>query len=171
MLTLGEENYLSTIPPDKRANIVPYNPHIKEVAGGIMRRIKELYPHLDVIHVGASGLGISGQGDIDMCALSPQQDYDRYLPGLMQIFGEPKSRKKSVGWELIRGNIPIEFYLTDPSSPDMQRQLAVFEKLRSNPKLLREYEQLKESMNGWPLREYQRRKYEFYHKILDENLQ
>jgi len=50
----------------------------------------------------------------------------------------------------------------------MKRQIRVFEILKNNERLLKEYEELKENMNGKSFREYQKRKYEFYHKILGD---
>lgn len=52
----------------------------------------------------------------------------------------------------------------------MKKQIAVIEILKNNKGLLKKYEKLKESMNGKSFREYQEKKYEFYHRILDNKI-
>lgn len=167
MLTSHEENYLNKIPEDKIVIIKPYSSALEEIAYEIIDSIKEEYPNLEIFHMGASALKISGQGDIDIYCLTASINFHKYLPYLKELFGEPKyEREHSVGWELEREGYPIELYLTDPDSEAMQRQITIFEKLKNNPDLLEEYKNLKESMNGKSFREYQRQKYEFYHKVL-----
>jgi GrpB-like predicted nucleotidyltransferase (UPF0157 family) len=119
--------------------------------------------------MGASGLGISGQGDIDIYALASLIEIESYFPIFQELFGEPVSKRDdSITWEMEIEGYPIELYLTDPNSKPMQRQLKVFQILKDNPKLLDEYKDLKEKMNGKSFREYQKQKYEFYHRILDD---
>jgi GrpB-like predicted nucleotidyltransferase (UPF0157 family) len=167
MLLPDEQKYLQTIPEDKIVKISPFDPKITETAEEIIRQIHEVFPDLEIIHMGASGLKISGQNDIDLYMLSPWQEFTKYLEGLIKILGQPKSqRQDSVAWEFVKNGFEVQIYLTDPSSEPMQRQVGVFNKLKENPKLLKKYEQLKQEMDGKSFREYQVRKYEFYHKIL-----
>lgn len=169
MLTQGEINFLNKIPEDKIVNIFPYNPQLEKTAQEIIKRVKSAFPNLEIIYMGASALKISGQGDIDIYCLAKPQDFSQYLPGLTEIFGSPKSSKiDSIAWELERNNVPIELYLTDPSSEPMKRQIAIFKKLQSDSKLLLEYEKLKKSFSGKTFKEYQMNKYEFYHKMLGD---
>ena len=65
-----------------------------------------------------------------------------------------------------RDNFDVELYLTDRNSPTLKEQIKTFEILRDNPKLQKEYEQIKLASNGLSFREYMRRKYEFFNKIL-----
>ena len=51
-----------------------------------------------------------------------------------------------------------------------ERQIKVFEILKSDEKLLKEYEELKLSFDGKSYKDYQRAKYEFYNKILTTNV-
>ncbi len=169
MLTQGEIDFLNKIPVDKVVNVFPYDPQLEETAQEIINRIKSTFPNLEIIYMGASALKISGQGDIDIYCLAKPQDFSQYLPGLTEIFGYPKSSKiDSIAWELERNGNPVELYLAYPSSEPMKRQIAIFEKLQSDPKLLQEYEKLKKSFSGKLFKEYQKKKYEFYHKILGD---
>ncbi len=168
MLLPGEIKYLQTIPVDKIVQIFPFDPKVSEAAEEIIFQIHKFFPGLEIIHMGASGLKISGQNDLDLYMLAPWQEFNKYLNKLIEIFGEPKSKKQdSVAWEFNRNGFPVELYLTDPSSEPMQAQISVYQILKNNPQLLKEYENLKQAMNGKDFREYQEKKYEFYHRILD----
>ena len=48
----------------------------------------------------------------------------------------------------------------------MKQQMAVFKILKNDKEFLKKYESLKVSMNGKSFKEYQRKKYEFFNKIL-----
>lgn len=170
MLTWDEEDYLSKIPEDKKVFIQPYDGEIKKIADELIRKASAAVPGLEIKHIGASALEISGQGDIDIYIFSKPEDFDKHVPILISVFGEPKSRKyDSVAWKLNKNGHEIELYLTDPTSKPMQKQIAIFETLSKDKNLLDEYEKLKEGLNGKSFREYQRKKYEFYHRILDSN--
>jgi len=167
MLTADEKDYISKIPVDKRASIKPYTSSLHKTASQIIENVKTLCPDLNIVHMGAIGLGISGQGDIDIYALTSPDDFNRYLTLIKQVLGKPVSKKiDSIAWEFTKNGYEVEFYLTDPNSKAMTRQIAVFEILQSNSSLLKEYEDLKESLNGKSFKEYQIKKYEFYHRIL-----
>ncbi len=169
MFTQGEIDFLSKIPSDKIVKIFPYDSAIDRIASEVIDSIHQRYPDLEVIYMGASGLQISGQGDIDIYCLATSADALKYLAGLTELFGQPKSSKPgSVAWNFQKDGHEVELYLTDPDSEGMKRQIAVYQKLKNNSDLLKEYEQLKQSMNGKSLKEYREKKYEFYHKILGE---
>lgn len=65
MLTQDQEKYLLTIPGDKKVTIKPFSHEQTKIAEEVITRIQNSSPDLKVVHMGASGLGISGQGDID----------------------------------------------------------------------------------------------------------
>ncbi|TSC87289.1 MAG: Uncharacterized protein G01um101416_503 [Microgenomates group bacterium Gr01-1014_16] len=171
MLNQNQEKYLSTIPADKKVVIKPYDPKLKEIAETIIRSVHSIDPDLEVLFMGAAELGISGQGDLDLYILSKPSEFGKYISGLKDVFGEPVKEKDTyVAWELIRNEIPVELYLTDPGdeiyNTSMKEQIDIFNILKSNPGLLKEYEDLKIRLNGQLFREYQRQKYEFYNRVL-----
>lgn len=169
MLTAGEKDFLSKIPRDRVIRVFPYNPRASRIAEKLIELVHRKYPDLSVLHLGASGLGISGQGDIDIYCLASFDNFSSYQDGLIELFGQPKSsRPESVAWVFQKGGFEVELYLTDPSSSPMQRQLAVYQKLKNNPELLKKYEHLKQVLDGKLFREYQKRKYRFYHEILGD---
>src|SRR2546423_11533243 len=89
MLTDAEERYLLTIPEDKNLSIIPYDDKLAIIAKSLISKVKDKVPEIEVLFIGASRLGISGQGDIDLDALSSVDNFKRYLPTLKQIFGDP----------------------------------------------------------------------------------
>lgn len=168
MLTKDEEDFLNKIPGDRRVHIYLFDLKVTKVAGNLTQSINNIYPHLEVKHMGASALGISGQKDVDIYAFCHPKDFDKYLLGLVKLFGEPLHKHETfIEWKFKRDKFDIEFYLTAKDSETMKKQIAVFETLKNNKDLLKEYEKLKMSMNGKSFKEYQKKKYEFYHRILD----
>jgi len=167
MLTWDERDYLSKIPKNKKVVIKPYNKKIGKIAERIIRKASFAAGQLEIRHLGASALKISGQGDIDIYIFCPLSDFDKYLPDLIKMFGNPADKKPdSVTWVLSEEGYDAEIYLTDPASEPMKRQIAVFETLKNNKYLLDKYEKLKNDLNGKSFKEYQEKKYEFYHHIL-----
>jgi GrpB-like predicted nucleotidyltransferase (UPF0157 family) len=170
MLDEKEEKYLQTIPESELVAIGPWDPETEIIAKRLMDDIKSAVPALEVMHTGAAALKISGQNDIDFSILSKPEDFDKYLPALVKVLGEPKKKGvENVRWEINIEGYPVDVHMTDKSSQGFKRHKRVFELLRDDPRLLKEYERLKEQSAGLSMREYQRRKYEFYNKILAED--
>ncbi|MDP3918130.1 MAG: GrpB family protein [Candidatus Woesebacteria bacterium] len=170
MLTKDEKDFLNKIPRDKIVNVSPFDNRITRTVNEIVASINKIFPDLEIKHMGASALKISGQNDIDIYAFSKPSDFNKYLPNLVKLFDAPLHQHKTfIEWKFKRNGFDIELYLSTKDSETMKRQLTVFRILSKNDKLLNEYRKLKEDMNGKSFREYQRKKYEFYHKILDTN--
>jgi hypothetical protein len=167
MLKPDQARYLETIPKDKVVTIQPYTQHQQEVADIIIAEVKSVSPDIDIRLLGAVGLKISGQGDLDMYMLCPAADFHHYLPGLIEKLGPPlHEHPESVEWGFTRDGIEVELYLTDPTSAPMQDQLKIYEILSTDEQLRLEYEKLKADANAKPFRDYQRAKYEFYNRLL-----
>lgn len=167
MLIQNQQKYLATIPEDKIVHIRPYDSKVKDVGNSIVLKIKEAIPGLDVLFMGASALGIGGQNDIDLNILSVPAEYSKYIPVLEKLFGKPaKTNPNLVKWEFVQDGFEVELYLTDKNSPALLEQIKTFEILRDNQNLAKEYENIKLECNGLSFREYMRRKYEFFNKIL-----
>lgn len=167
MLTEPQANYLLTIPEDKVVHINPYSADLQKIADEIVAEVKSISGDINIRLMGATGLRISGQGDLDMYMLHPARDFHLYLAKLIELFGEPAhSHDDNVEWLFVRKGVEVELYLTDPSTPSMAEQIRVYELLNNNDDLKMEYARLKADADGKPFRDYQRAKYEFYNKIL-----
>lgn len=165
MLTAGQKNYLEKLTPEQAGRVInvhPYNPRTKELADGIIEGIKRHIPEADVRYMGASALGISGQNDVDIYIICPAYLRDTYSSKLNYASLERLRNK----WKGVEDEIEISIYLSDPEDPKFQEQLEIFKTFQENPKILKEYEELKRSMSGKIYSEYQTAKYEFYNKVL-----
>ena|SRR3989344_1726252 len=166
MLTENQEKYLQKISADKIVRIVPFDPKISGIVQEIKDKVINAGINLEVKFMGASALGISGQGDIDLYIFCPEKDFQIYLPKLEEIFGPKVQGITITKWQLEKEGHEIEMYLTDPNTPSMQEQIKVFEILKNDPLLLKKYEEIKSSADGQSFREYMKRKYEFFNRIL-----
>jgi len=163
MLTKEERDYLSKIDSSRKVSIHPFDPKGKALGEKIVRQIKNHFPNLEVLFMGSVALGISGQKDIDIYALADPKDFDKYLPTFIKLFGKANnSHNTFIEWKFQKDGYEIEVYLTEPP----ERQIQVYEILKSNQKLLKEYEDLKLSFDGRSYKDYQKAKYEFYNRIL-----
>lgn len=167
MLTKEQKNFLKTIPPSKKSEIKPFHPGTKVIARKLIKRIGVIAPNLDVKFIGASALGISGIGDIDLFILCPIRHFKKYIPVLTAEVGKPRHVAKTfIEWKFLRRRHDVELYLTGPRSGLVPEQIKLFQILKRNPRLRREYQKLKESYDGKSFRAYQKAKYEFYNRIL-----
>lgn len=170
MITQTEESYLKTIDPNKTVAISAYNPKVQEVVNELIQQIRNQNIDLEVLFMGASAIEIAGQNDIDLYILSSPKNFDMHLPKLSSIFGEPSNIVNScIEWNFQRKGFEVELYITDPTTESMQRQIKVFNILKTNLELRKRYENLKLKFNGKSYRGYQRAKYEFYNEILLQN--
>ena len=168
MLTEVQKKYLDTLPLDKKVSIKPWDPKTVEVAHRLIEAIKNADPKVNVIYTGASALGVPGINDIDFTITCPIEDFQKHLPKLASVLGEPqKIGKENIRWEGVeKEGYVIDVHMTDPNNPFLQEHIRLFELLKNNPELLKEYAELKESLDGQSYVEYQRQKYEFYNRIL-----
>ena len=168
MITQKQKDYLETIPDIRVARVAPFNPATQKVAYKIISEIQSLLPALKIAYIGSSKLGVAGENDIDLNILAGN-DFQGVIPVLTKLLGEPKKvklEKKIIQWEFIRDDFPVEVFLTDVITQSLQEQFAVEKILENDKKLLQEFEKIKIQANGLPWKEYQKRKYEFWNKIL-----
>ncbi|MDP3991784.1 MAG: hypothetical protein Q8P66_02740 [Candidatus Colwellbacteria bacterium] len=167
MLTEGQIKYLATIPDNKRVVVRPWNSKGLDIANRIIADIKSTEPDLEVILLGSLPLKIAGQEDIDISALCVKSEQLKHLGNFKKLFGEPgRYGKNSTGWDFERDGFSVSVWLTDPTADTTKAQIQVFNLLRDNPDLLKEYEKIKLEAKDLSYKEYQVRKYEFYNRIL-----
>ncbi len=166
----GPKNYLYifTYSTRQKVHIEPYNPRIAEVSQALRERIEGLGLGLKIHLIGSAHLGISGQRDIDIFIESPERDFEKYVPALIDLFGSFKRKSRDfIEWLFVTEGYEVELVLIDPKSIKFQDQLATFHLLGSSQDILRAYEQLKLSAHkeSVSMREYQKRKLLFFHRI------
>src|SRR3989344_3041333 len=168
MLTEGEIKYLATIPDDQKMVVKPFNLKGLYIANRIIADIKALEPDLEVICLGSLPLKIAGQEDIDINAFCVREEQPKHLDNFKKLFGEPTRKgTNSIGWNFQRDGFMVDVWLTDPTAETTKAQVKVFNILKGSPELLKEYEQIKLEAKDLPYKQYQIKKYEFYHRILE----
>ena len=170
MLTEGQIKYLAKVPDDQKMVVKPFNPRGLEIAEQIIANIKAVEPKLEVMLLGSLPLRISGQEDIDISAFCIKSEQSKHVDNFKKVFGEPTSYgNNSIKWSFIKEGFSIDVWLTDPTVETTKAQVKVFNLLKNNPKLLKEYEQIKENAKDLTCKKYQTRKYEFFNRILGLN--
>ncbi|MFH1188982.1 MAG: GrpB family protein [bacterium] len=168
-LTAGQIKYLASIPDDKTIVIKPWNPRGLETANQIITEIKGLEPTLEILLVGSLPLKIAGQEDIDINAFCSKSEQPKHIDNFKKLFGEPtRIGKNSISWDFQKNGFSVSVWLTDPTADTTKAQITVFHLLKNNPCLLKEYEEIKNKTKSLSYKEYQRKKYEFYNRILRE---
>lgn len=171
MLTKAEKNYLQKIEPKKIVKIYPFSTKGKQLGKSIVAKIRNEFPGVKILFMGSTALEIQGQKDIDIYVISKFQDFPNYLPGMQKLFGKLQlpgdtTSKRFYEWKLTIDGYEIEVYLTEPP----KRHIKIFKILKSNPKLLKDYSDLKTQFNGKSYRDYQEAKYHFFNRILMPDL-
>jgi len=168
-LTEGQIKYLVSIPDDKTMVVKPWNPKGLEIANQVIADIKLIEPDLEVMLLGSLPLKIAGQEDIDISAFCIKSEQLKHIDNFKKLFGEPsRIGKNSISWDFQKDGFSVGVWLTDPTAETTKAQVEVFNLLKNNSDLLKEYERVKQEAKGFPYKEYQRRKYEFYNRILKE---
>ena len=167
MLTEGQKNYLAKMPDDQKMVVKPFNPKGLEIADQVIAEIRKVEPDLDIMLLGSLPLKILGQEDIDISAFCVKSEQLGHLDNFKRLFGEPsRMGDNSTGWDFQRDGFFVSVWLTDPTTETTKAQVEVFNLLKNNPELLKEYARIKEQAKDLPYKEYQRKKYEFYNRIL-----
>lgn len=174
MITEAQEKYLASLPDGKVIEVKPFDPRVQEVAKGIIVEIKEALPDAVFHFGGAAALGIAGQNDIDISIPYALPDFDLYLSAIEKLFGPPSRigtspKNKSVKWEFKRDGFDVELYMALKDSPGSQEQIKTFELLSQSKELRDAYEQTKLPYGPIDFKEYMRKKYEFFNKILEDD--
>lgn len=166
MLTSGQKEYLTKLSPE-RANqaikIKPYDPHTRIIAANVIKIIKEKIPDADIRFMGASALAIGGQNDVDLYIVCLKALHAEYDFRLTSVFGKRIKNK----WHWFVHGYEVSVYLKNLDDKKFQEQIAIFELFKNNLSVLKEYEDLKISLDGVRYQEYQIAKYEFYNRVLN----
>ena len=172
MLTKTQKAWLARLSKTKTITIVPYNPQVKSVFQKIKKEVKSvLGKKVRVVHKGATSLGISGQGELDVYIPVPTKKFNHYLEKMKQSFGEPGScyPLKRARFNRWTDGFKIEVFLINQNSQGWKKGVAFENYLKNHPKALSAYEKLKEKGHRLSVQEYYRRKVKFINNVLAKN--
>src|SRR3989344_2003544 len=165
MLLDTQREYLESLSANPLASTVriePHNPGAAAAAARALATVRSVAPDVDVRFMGSAALGVCGQNDVDLYLLSPAAEAGRHVAALTEKLGALVGGK----WRWQDEGVEITLCVRAPETREVQEQLAIFDLFRSNPQVLREYDLLKQSLNGKTYLEYQTAKYEFYNRAL-----
>ena len=92
MLTEDQVKWINHLSATNKTIITPYNPKSKILFKKQKTELhKILGKDITIVHRGASNLGISGKGELDIYIPVPVDKFDELLAKLIHAYGEPGS--------------------------------------------------------------------------------
>jgi GrpB-like predicted nucleotidyltransferase (UPF0157 family) len=108
--------------------------------------------------------------DIDIRVFCKKKEYTQHIGNLEKVFGKcSQVMENSIKWEFEKDGFHVDLNLIDSNTEFQKKSMGVFNKLKNKPELLKVYEEMKINFNGKSYREYQKAKFEFFNKILNNN--
>jgi GrpB-like predicted nucleotidyltransferase (UPF0157 family) len=169
MLTPDQENWINHLSDQDQVRIYPFDPTTPQKFEAVKQRIQAvLGPDVNVIHRGATSLGISGQDEIDIYVPVPESRFEPLIVTLSAAFGSPRShypgdRARFVVYEQEKH---VDIFLSVETCTSWLTSIKFENYIRTHPQALEAYRLLKEAGHGLSTREYYRRKTEFINDIL-----
>lgn len=173
MLTKADIQWLNHLSNLKKVKITPYNPEVKKVFEKQKKELLEILGHnTEVLHIGATALGISGQGEIDLAIPTSLNHFVKLIEKLKRVYGKPRSFSpdKRARFNYKQDNIDIEIIVVNKDSEGWKRNLAIDKYFKAHPEVLEAYKELKERSHGISIKRYYQRKIEFINSILEKAL-
>jgi GrpB-like predicted nucleotidyltransferase (UPF0157 family) len=171
MLTPDQEKWINHLSDTKTIKIVPFDPTCEEKYLQVKVAVQRvLGADQDVVHSGASSLGISGQDEIDIYVPVSAKDFNKGVERIKNLYGDARSfypLKRAHFVTAITGK-HIDIFVINEEDAGWKDSLLFMSFLRSHSEALETYRRFKESNAGLTMREYYRRKTEFINEILSK---
>lgn len=169
MLTAGQEKWIAHLRDDDKVVTKPYDETAPDKFEKVKERIQAvLGKETQIMHCGATALGISGQDEIDIYLPVPPDRFDSLIHPLKEMFGEPRSLYplERARFVTLEGGKHIDVFLINQECDGWKNGVKFEAYLRTHPEVLEAYRRLKEDGNGLSTREYYRMKIGFINDIL-----
>jgi GrpB-like predicted nucleotidyltransferase (UPF0157 family) len=169
-LTPEQEKWLAHLDDTDSVKIYPADPKATEKFVKVKRQIQDvLGEQVEVLHRGATSLGISGQGELDVYIPVQIEDFERIADQVLKIFGKPGSYypMERVRFVTSVDNTKAEVFVINKDSKGWIDSCRFEKYLSENPKVLEAYRILKEKSEGLSTRKYYRNKIEFINNVLN----
>lgn len=171
MITPEQEKWLAHLSTKDQVRILPFDSESNRKFETVKKRVLALLDDgYRVQHCGASSMGISGQGELDIYVPVAPTEFDAVINVLKEEFGEPGSLyslKRARFNSEIEGT-KVELFVINREDAGWLESQKFEAHLRTHPLCLKEYEALKEAGDGLSTQEYYRRKTEFINETLRE---
>lgn len=169
MLTPEQEKWVSHLNTTGIVQIFLYDEKAPEKFEKIKSQIQSaIGTDFEILHRGASSLGISGQREIDVYIPMTPEQIEELTPKMEAVFGKPKSiypNERTKFLAKIDGTT-IEIMLTNKEHQSWVNGERFINYLKENPETLEKYRKLKEECAGLNCQQYYRKKIEFINEIL-----
>jgi flavin-dependent dehydrogenase/GrpB-like predicted nucleotidyltransferase (UPF0157 family) len=172
MLTPEQEKWISHLSDEDKVSVVPWDSACSRIFEKIKEKIQvNAGKDLEVFHRGASGLGISGQDEVDVYIPVSPNEFKSLEIVFNGFLGEPKSiyPLQRIRYTIRQDGKRVDIFIVNKEHSDWTNSIKFENYLRNNPDALESYRILKENGNGLTIREYYRRKVEFINSILSKN--
>jgi GrpB-like predicted nucleotidyltransferase (UPF0157 family) len=169
MLTPEQEKWLSHLQDHNKTEIYPFDKGAGKKFEKIKNKIHSLLGEATrVEHRGATSLGISGQGELDVYIPVSADRFDSLLPLLEKLFGKPGSIYPLERARFVTevDDTKVEVFVINEKGKSWIDGCTFENYLKTHSKDLKAYEKLKEDARGLSTRAYYRKKTEFINKIL-----
>lgn len=171
MLTDKQKKWLDHLSDSNFTKIKPFKSQVKSDFYDLKKQLQEIVgKDVDVTLKGSNSLGISGKGELDVYLPVPTGKFDRTLQKLINAYGEPGSHYplERARFNRVVNNTEAEVFLIN-SDNESWAQLNIFENwLKSHPKDLKQYKELKANLAGKSTREYYTEKTAFFNLIIEK---
>lgn len=169
MITREQEEWLQHLTPGRPVRIIPYDPQVKVAFAKVQQELQSILgSSIDIQHRGASAMGISGKGDLDIYVPVVVTAFDQTVDTVTKHYGQPGSLYplQRARWNLMVDGFETEVFVICSEHESWHDTLTIETYLWSHPDVMEQYRTLKEEAEGVDIREYYRRKIEFYNEIL-----
>lgn len=168
MLLKEQQIALDEIPEDVVTHIHSFDERAREVATRLVEDLKIALPRAEVLHMGATKIGIAGENDIDIGVIS-LADFESAKQTITSFFGEPvqfDSVARFARWTGSRSSRAVDVFLSSEITPRIQEFIDTQRVLEARGDLRSAFERLKFSFDGKSMREYTKSKFEFFNSTV-----
>ncbi|MBI5470518.1 GrpB family protein [Candidatus Kaiserbacteria bacterium] len=167
MLTPGQEKYIDSLPERATAHVTQFDSIARIAAEKLLAELQKMMPYAAIHYYGSTKLGLAGTNDIDIGVIAGErvQDYALALEG---AYGASQTTDNGAvrRWRLMRDRFPVDLFLVERPTRRIQDDLDTHQILEARGDLRAAYERLKFSCKDSTLRDYTRKKFEFFNDIL-----
>lgn len=171
MLSKADRTWLEHLSNSEKVELLPYDPNAKRLFNKQKKEILSILGQAtDVLHVGASDMGISGQNEIDVVIPVTPDMFDVVVAKLKKAYGDPDSfypKRRSRFDRYLMGK-KMEVAVVDKHSQEWQKTIAFHKYIKTHPNSLENYRKLKEKYSKAGKKDYYKKKMEFINDITDK---
>lgn len=152
----------------EKVKILPPNPRLNQIGEEFLDYLRNLLgKDIEIERRGASTLGISGKGEMDIYVRVLPEQFSKCLKILKKKYGEPgRIEELRARFNSKYEGIDVEIILINKDHPDEIEGRKFFSYLKTHPESLKEYEVVKKKSAQISEREYYLQKDKFIRKIL-----